>query len=228
MKKYGNYYEAAKGRHFILTEKGVTECASYRHLKAGDICEYGYADEYHAFHHDVENEYVIEVDDPSWVKIPGYRAVYDVHRNGETFVIDTGNPRIFHDREMAEYAAKEFNKRPWNKDTKAYVIDATYEGKAPKPCRELNGKRIFNDDYWSYDRPVGSLVEEKIAMDLANCVPPTTFSYGFIQCGEEHHSMLEGPTYATFVKVADGIWEWRGNCLKGKTHESGTPIPYIA
>ena len=198
----------------------MTECASYRHYKVGDVSSgFGYDDEYHAFYRDVENGYVIEVEDPSWVTLPGYRAVYDIHKNGETYVFDTCNPIIYHDKEMAECAVEEFNNRPWHSGIKAYIIDATYEGKAPKPCREVNGKRIFNDDYWSYNRPTGSLVEEKIAMDLADCVPPKTFTRDFIQCGEPNSSTPEGMTYATFVKVADGIWEWRGNCLKGKRKE---------
>ena len=227
MERHGEYFEATKGSHFVLTEKGVTECASYRCYMVGDILDYGYSNEYWAHHSDLEKGYVIEVDDPSWVTLPGYRAVYNLHKDGKDYVLDAGNPRIFHDKEMAEYAAKSFNEQPWRGDERAYVIDATYEGKKPKPCRIVNGERIFNEDYWSYDRPIGSLVEEKIAMDLANCVPPTTFRSGFIQCGEPADHKKEGPTYATFIKVGDGIWEWRGDCLKGETEESGTPIPYV-
>lgn len=227
MERHGDYFKATKGRHFVLTEKGVTEVASYRCYKAGDFLDYGYANEYWAHHSDVENGYVIEVDDPSWVTLPGYRAVYDLDKGDCVYTFDVGNHRVFHDREMAELAAKAFNEQPWRKDEHAYVIDDVYEGKAPKPCREFNGERVLNDDYWTYDRPVGTLVEEKIAMDCANCVPPKTFERGFIQCGEPYSSMQEGMTYATFVKVGDNIWEWRGNCLKGHKEESGTPIPYI-
>ncbi|MCR5453173.1 MAG: hypothetical protein K6F00_11155 [Lachnospiraceae bacterium] len=229
MERHGEYFYATKGRHFVLSEKGATEHATYRQYKAGEPIESGYGDDYHAHVYDVENGYVIEVDDPSWVTLPGYRAVYDVYKNGEKYVLNAGNPIIYHDKEMAEYAVEEYNNHPWNinANRKAYVIDAVYEGKAPKPCREVNGKRIFNKDYWAYNRPIGSLVEEDIAMDLANCVPPTTFRSDFIQCGEPYGSKVEGTTYATFVKVGNGIWEWRGNCLRGQREENGTLISYV-
>lgn len=225
MEKHGEYYKATKGRHFVLTEKGVTEVASYKWYKAGDILEYGLSDEYLAHHIDLENGYVIEVEDPSWVTLPGYQAVFN---NGDD-ILPAGSPRIFHDREMAECAANDYNTQPWRSpnDNKAYVISAIYEGKAPRPCREVDGKRILNADYWTYERPVGSLVEEKIVMDLADCVPPTTFSNWLIQSGEPHDHKEEGPTFATFLKVGKDIWEWRGYCFKGKTEESGTPIPYV-
>lgn len=227
MEKYSNYYKATKGKHFVLTEKGVTEVASYSHYKVGESLDYGYSDEYCAYHRDVEMGYVIEVDDPTWVTLPGYKAVYDIHKGGETYTICVGNPFIYHDKEMAELAVKDFDKQPWRGKEKGYVIEAVYEGKMPKPCREHNGKRVFNMDYWSYNRPIGSLVEEEIAMNAANCVPPRNFRSGYIQCGEPYGSMKEGFTYATFVKVVDGIWEWRGNCLAGEKEENGTPIPYV-
>ena len=227
MERHGEYFTATKGRHFVLTLKGVTEVASYRCYQVGDTLDYGFADEYTAHHSDVENGYVIEVDDPSWVTLPGYRAVYNIVRAGETYVLDV-NRRIFHDKEMAELTAKEFNEQPWRDDERAYVIDAIYEGKAPKPCRTTpKGERILNMDYWTYARPVGTLVEEEIAMDAANCVPPKTFMSGFIQCGEPADHVKEGARYATFIKVGDKIWEWRGDCLAGHKEVSGTPIPYI-
>lgn len=227
MEKYREYYKATKGKHFVLTEKGVTEVASYRHYKVGEPLDYGYSGEYCVSHRDVEEGYVIEENDPTWVTLPGYRAVYDIHKDGKTYTFDVGNHQIYHDKEMAELAVKEFDKRPWMEGRKGYVIDAVYEGKMPKKCREYNGKRVLNMDYWSYDRPIGSLVEEDIVMEAANCVPPRNFSNGYIQCGEPHSTKKEGNTYATFVRVNDNIWEWKGNCLAGKEEESGTAIPYV-
>lgn len=224
MQKKDNWYKADKGNIFVLTMKGKCGSASYRNLEVGKPIE-GY--ETWTTCSDVENEFVKEILDPDWVVLPGYRAVYDVDGDGK-YIFDTCNPIVYHDREMAEAAVIEFNKRPWHdKHQKAFVIDATYEGKRPKACREYNGKKVYNRDYWTYNRPIGSYVEEEIAMDAANCVPPRNFSRNYIQCGEPADSSMEGTLYATFVKISSDIWEYKGNCLAGKTEANTTPIPYV-
>lgn len=227
MKTYGqNMYKADNGKHFVLTAKGKTEVASYRNRTVGEPINFGYSDEYCAYIRDVDNGYVEEVDDPEWVILPGYKVVYD-HKG---YQICAGNPIVFHDLEMAERMRDNFNARSWRlNEPKAYVINATYEGKRPKPCHEYNGQIVYNDDYWFGDvgRP-GDLVEEEIAEWIANCVPPKSYSANYIQCGEPSSTKVEGNTYATFVKVAEGIWKYCGNCLKGEREENGTDIPYVA
>ncbi len=226
MKRYGQYeYKADKGKMFVLVAKGKELCASYRHKTIGESVR---EDINYAYLSDVENGYVEEVPDPHWVVQPGFRAVYN---NGK-YVFDTCNPVVYPTREMAECAAKAFNSRPWNKEHPAYVIDALFEGHL-EPCREYEGKTVYNEYYWSYDLPVGSLVEEKIADDLANCLPPKRYSNHLIQGGDPHSDRIDETTgkyrttYATFVKVAEGIWEWRGYCFVGETEEHGHDIPYV-
>lgn len=222
MNRCGDYgYRADEGMHFVATEK-AKEWASYRNCVVGEPLD---DDDTYAVKSMVDAGAVREVPDPEWVTMPGYRAVYDVHGDGK-YIFDAGNPIVYHSREMAEAAVDEFNKRPWNHQ-KAYVIDAIYKGKRPKACREYEGKPVYNRDHWSYNRPIGSLVEREIAEDAGNCVPPRTWTRNMIQCGEPAGSKVEGITYATFIRVTEDIWKWCGNCFAGESEERGKEVPYV-
>lgn len=221
-------YKADEGNIFVLTELGKAECASWRHKEVGKPVD---EDERYSPSWGVEKGYVEEVPDPEWVEMPGYKAVYDVHGDGK-YIFCCRNPHVYHDKEMAELEVKDFLSDPYNRDKKAWVEDAIYKGKRPKPCREFYGHIVYNMDYWTYDRKPGCLVEEEIAMAAADCVPPRTFGCGIIQCGEPYsHKIDENgkakPTYATFVKEAEGIWKWCGNCFAGEDEPRGTEAPYV-
>ena len=218
--RHDGWYKADKGKHFILTELGKKECASYHYKEVGKpVDEY----ETEAVGWAVEKGYVIEVDDPDWIVCKGYKAVYD-HKG---YQLQCGNPTVFHHKWMAERAVKEFNTRPWNRDKKGYVIEAVYEGKKPRPCRKYNGKTVYNFDWWWGDiGKEGDYVDQEIADWFLNCVPPRTDTTNMIQCGEPSGSRKEGTTYGTLVRVTDDIWEYKGDCLKG-TIDHGTPIPYV-
>lgn len=170
----------------------------------------------------VEQGAVKEVPDLEWVTLPGYRAM----RSYKRMELTVGNGVIYPDREMAEAEVEHYMSQPWSQE-KAYVVETVYEGKRPKPCREYEGKRVFNRDYWSYNRPIGSLVERQIAEDAGNCVPPRTWTRNMIQCGSPAGSKVEGTTYATFVRVTEDIWKWCGNCFAGESEPRGTEIPYV-
>lgn len=228
MKKYGdNMVKADKGKRFVLTEKGVTDVRSYTHFGVGNPIDFGYADEYCVYSDDILNGYLVEVEDPNWVTLPGYNVVYDITKDGKTYQLPAGNGNeIFFDKAMAERRVREFNSRPWN-NSKAYIIDAVYEGKAPRPCRTYNGKTVYNSDWWFGDiGEIGDYVEQEIADWFMDCVPPKTFTHNMIQCGEPDSSAKEGTLYGTLVRVADDIWEYKGACLKGTT-DHGTPIPIV-
>lgn len=222
MRELDNCFKADEGKIWQFTDKCET-WASYKG-RTGKF----YNDNY-VSRRMVEDGIVIEVDDPDWIEMPGFRAVYDVMGDGK-YIFDTCNHIVYHCREMAEVAAKAFNNRPWgvNKDSKAFVIDAIYKGKRPKACRKYEGKTVYNSDYWMYDREVGSLVEEEIVDYAANCVPPLTFTTGLVQCGEPAESKVEGTTYATFKRITKDIWMYCGNCFKGEDTERGTLIPYVS
>lgn len=39
MELRNNWYKADKGKHFVLTEKGKEECASYKHKTVGEVVQ---------------------------------------------------------------------------------------------------------------------------------------------------------------------------------------------
>ncbi len=227
MKRYDNWFRADEGFRFVLTELGKMEVASYRDMTVGEpVSEY----EDEATISFVEQGYLREERDPNYVELTGWKAVY----NHKGYQLYAGNPIIYHDREMAELAAEEFNNRPWNNGDKAFVIKDIYRGQKPVPCRTFEGKTVYNRSYWTYNRPVGSLVEEEIVDDLMNCVPPLTMRSNCMQTSEPHNHKEDEKTgqvkatYATFKKVAEGIYEYCGDCFKGENEMRGKEIQYVA
>lgn len=222
MQFYKDYCRADKGKHFVLTEKGK-EWASYKHCEVGKPID---EDDTWAVRRMIEDGALIEVDDPDWVTLTGYIVVRDY--KGTT--LPCGNSIIFHDKEMAERYKESYEQlyKKWNRDDILYIKTDVYEGKKPVSNKEYQGKRVFVIANWFCDvGKVGDLVEEKIVMDIANCVPPKTFERNFVQCGEPDCSAKEGETYATFVKIDEDVWEYRGSCLRGHKEQDWTPIPMV-
>lgn len=232
MRTYNEHlYKADNGNKFVLTAKGKENVASYRQYEVGETIDFGYADSRYAYINDVDNGYIEEVSDPDWVVGPGYKAVYDYAGHQ----ICAENPYVFFSKEMAKRMCESFNNRPWNRDTKAYVIEATYEGKRPKELRYYEGKPVYNEDWWFGDiGRVGDLVEWEIADYAGQCVPPASYGNNFIQCGEPYSSKLDEntgkyrSTYSTFKRIAEDVWMYCGNCFVGEDTERGRELPYVS
>lgn len=92
-------------------------------------------------------------------------------------------------------------------------IDDEYFGEKP----------FYTMDDWRVDgslKPeVGDYVEDEVIEELANSVPPTTYSRGIFQPGEAY-DMSEEYTelYMTFVREQRG-WKYVGLCPKGSTKQ---------
>ena len=220
MKSYGDYgYKADKGKMWVFAPN---EWASYKD-RVGEPY-----DDTIATKTMVEDRVVIEVDDPDWVVTTGYKAVYD--RKGSR--IGVGNGYIFPLREMAEAEANDFNNRPWNKDDHAYVIETIYEGRLPRECREYNGKTVHNMDTWRYAYPIGSYVEEEVVDEAINALPPACMRSDCMQMGEPADTRIDENgngrnTYETFKKIAEGIYEYCGDCFKGENVRRGKEMSYV-
>lgn len=224
MQKRDLEYRADKGKHFVLTEFGKANSKTYSGYEVGKPVD---SEETWCPAWAIDEGYLEEVDDPDWVTMTGYRAVYDVHEDGK-YIFDCGNHYVFPDKEMAEYVAKEFNNRPYrNRKSKAYVVEDVYEGKRPKENTEYEGKTVFSIDYWCYDRPIGSLVQEEVVDDLINSVPPKSMRRNCMQGGECADTVQEGNRYPTFKQVAENVYEWCGNCLRGQNVSTGTELQYV-
>lgn len=221
-------YRADKGKHFVLTEFGKANSRTYSSYEVGKpVCD----EETWCPAWAIDEGYLIEVDDPDWIVTDGWKVVY-YHKNGTE--LSVGNPHVFFDKETAERYAKGYKKNySWWRNREIHVLPAVYEGKRPTACREYNGKRVFNWDFWTYEgAEIGDLVEAAIMWDAINAVPPACMRSDCMQCGEPSSTKIdengkERYTYATFKKITENIYEWCGDCFKGMNTESGTPIPIV-
>ena len=226
MRVYENECRADKGKMFVVTQKGRDNSATLRQYKVGEPAwEKAWCPRWA-----VESGYLIEVDDPDWVTLPGYKAVY----NHKGYELSVGNPVIFFDRETAERYIRGYKRKYKWFTEEAYVTEAKYEGKKPKPCREYNGKRVYNTSWFHYDAAeIGDYVENEIVDYAANCVPPVRYSRSVVQCGEPASSRIdektgrEKYTYSTFVRVAEDVWEYCGDCFAGETEERGREVSIV-
>lgn len=68
----------------------------------------------------------------------------------------------------------------------AYIEETIYQGKKLLPCGEYQGKKVYNKSwYFGIDAlQVGDFVDQDIADDIINCLPPACLKYGFVQLGE--------------------------------------------
>ena len=97
-----------------------------------------------------------------------------------------------------------------------------------------NNREVFTPDTFSYDtaKP-GDYVTQEVVDDAMDCLPPACMTSECSQLGEPY-SHREDPdtgkwraTYATFRRVSDGIWEYRGHCFRGETTERGREPVYV-
>lgn len=72
-----------------------------------------------------------------------------------------------------------------------------------------------------YCKP-GEVVDEGVADYFLNILPPRTMKMGYFQVGEPHSTAVNpktkrySETYATFLKVGKGMWEYRGHYFAGE------------
>lgn len=209
------WYIADKGKHFVLTEKGKIEVASFRDMTVGEpTSEY----DIEAVHWSVDSGYEIEVAISDWIVKEGYEVVYDY----KGYTLTAGNPIVFPERILAEKYMENYKSHPWFHH-ELYIRETIYEGKSLTPCREYNGKQVYNSSwYYGIDAlNVGDLVEQNIVDELMDCLPPACMRSDCSQLGEpaSHKEDASGnykATYTTFKKVAEGIWEYCGDCFRGE------------
>ena len=221
MRLRNGWYNAEKGNHFVLTQKGKNECASYSHKVVGEP-----VDEYdtEAVHWAVEKGYVIEVPIPDWIVKEGYEVVYK-HNSHE---LHAGNPIVFPERELAEKYMQNYQKHPWF-DKELYIITGQYEGRRLRECEEYDGRKVYNID-WNYGidaMNIGDLFDEEVVEHYRNCLMPACDRADCMQLGEISSTRVDESgnfrnTYETFKKIADGIWEYCGDCFRGENIQRGT------
>lgn len=226
MELRNGWYKADKGKHFVLTEKGKAECASYNHKTVGEpVDEY----DYEAVGWAVESGYVNEVDIPGWTTLKGYEVVY--YNNG--YRLTAGNPQTFPTLKAAEIYKRHYESYPWM-DHELLVEEVEYEGVPLSESQLYNGKEVIDKEhYFGLDAcEIGDYFTEDMVNDFMDMLPPACWRSDCAQIGEpSSHRIDENgngkATYATFKRIAEGIWEYCGDCFRGENVKRGTEFPYV-
>lgn len=79
---------------------------------------------------------------------------------------------------------------------------------------------MYTMEQWKTDGTLkvrqGQMVSDEVVNELANCVPPTTYSRGLFQIGEPYdHDEYGCALYGTFERKKYG-WLFLGNCREGE------------
>ena len=82
---------------------------------------------------------------------------------------------------------------------------------------EESGLELFEDFCFPGDQ-----TDEDLVNHFASCVPPVTLRWNCTQNGEPYsHERDENgrfrPTYATFCRIGDQRWQFKGYCFRGET-----------
>ena len=220
------WYYADKGKHFVLTEKGKAEVASYSYKTVGEpVSDY----DYEAVDWAVDDGYLIEVDIPGWTTLVGYDVVY--YHNG--YRLHVGNAQTFPTRKAAETYKKHYESYTWW-DNELFIEEVEYEGVPLSESKFYNGKEVIDEEHYFglNAHEIGDYFTDEKVMDFMDMLPPACMRSDCSQIGEPtSHKLDENgnsrATYATFKRIADGIWEYCGDCFKGENVQRGTEIPRV-
>lgn len=220
------WYIADKGKHFVLTEKGKAECASYSYKTVGEpVDEY----DYEAVGWAVENGYVIEEDIPGWTTLKGYQVVY--YNNG--YRLTAGNPQTFPTLKAAETYKKHYESYPWM-DHELLIEEVEYEGVPLSESQSYNGKEVIDKEhYFGLDAcEIGDYFTEDMVNDFMDMLPPACWRSDCAQIGEPSSYRIDEngnthATYPTFKKVAKNVWEYCGECFRGENIQNGENITFV-
>lgn len=221
-----DWYVADKGKRFVLTEKGKAECASYKYKTVGqpvDECDS------EAARSKVEKGYVMEADIPGWTTLHGFEVVY--YLNG--IRIPVGNPHKFPIRTAAEKYKKHYESYPWMHH-ELFIEEIEYDGIPLGECSIFNGKEVIDKEhYFGLDAcEIGDYFTEDMINDFMDVMPPACMRSDCSQIGEPiSHRIDENgksrSTYSTFKQIAEGIWEYCGDCFRGENVKRGTELQYV-
>ena len=159
-----------------------------------------------------------------------YQIVYDYKGNQ----ICVGNAYWIPDRGTAQKILEKKQKNAIFRDRTLYLIEReTDEPLSLKPNGLFNGKPVYNPDtlWWDAMEP-GDLVDEDVADNILNALPPACMRRDCLQLGEPNSTKIDDkgkwrPTYLTLKKITDGVFEFCGYCFRGENEERGEEIPYI-
>lgn len=101
--------------------------------------------------------------------------------------------------------------------------------------READAARpVYTPDTFDVSKAVpGDLVTQEVVDNFMNALPPASMSFLCAQLGEPYSEKKDPdtgrfrPTFLTFKKKRDEVWEYCGKCFRGETVERGEEPQYI-
>ena len=117
---------------------------------------------------------------------------------------------------------------------KLIIEEVDYEGVPLSEYKIYNGKEVIDKEhYFGLDAcEIGSYFTEDMVNDFMDMLPPACWRSDCAQIGEpSSHRIDENgngkATYSTFKRIAEGIWEYCGDCFRGENVKRGTELPYV-
>ena len=164
-----------------------------------------------------------------------YMVVYDRTENGETHTLPAGNPEWIPILETAEKIL-EHRQNDWIYRVHNLYLN-TREVDTPldlKPNGEFNGKPVYNPDtlWWDAMRP-GDYVDEDVADNILNALPPACMRSDCLQLGEPFTNRFDETkqkwreTFLTLKRVSDGVYEYCGDCFQGENVMHGKEMTEV-
>lgn len=100
--------------------------------------------------------------------------------------------------------------------------------------RDADDRAVLDADTFDITKATpGDLVSQEVVDNYMNALPPASMSFTCAQVGEPYSHEKDPkngrirPTFMTFKKVRDGVWEYCGNCFIGETSPRGEEMPYV-
>lgn len=160
-----------------------------------------------------------------------YQVVYDYRG----YQIPVGNPCWIPDRETAQRIMENRQGDRIFRVHKLYLTEReTDKPLNLKPNGEFNGKPVYNPDtlWWDAMRP-GDLVDQEVADNIYNALPPVCARADCLQLGEPQSSRFDEEkgkwrtTYLTLKRIAPGVYEYCGDCFRGENVQRGREMSYV-
>ena len=152
------------------------------------------------------------------MEMKGYEVVYYI---GE-YRVYAGNKETFPEKEIAERYKTHYENYPWF-DHELIIEEVDYDGAPLGEYQIFNGKKVIDEaHYFGLACCIpGDYFTKSMVDNFMNMLPPAYMRNDCSQIGEptahkfDENGVLR-PTYPTFKNIADGIWEYCGDCFQDR------------
>ncbi len=158
-----------------------------------------------------------------------YRIVYDNVKPERTYITEFGSYGWLWDKDVAEKLLIKEQKRAdsYGWIEKLYIEERETEQEDTRQAMRIheNGKSVYNWDHLIWKAlNIGDYVEEEVADDILDALPPASMSSECLQLGEPEDHINGKATYLTLSRVDSSTWQFRGYCFRGQTTELGKEV----